>query len=100
MESLKPAVTSEPSAIDKNFKVSSEVSPVESISAIKRIFYWMCGIESTLKANKNDLETNQETRKVNISIEEEPFWAKVNNINMIFQLSLSGFLWVFFNKFN
>ena len=68
---------------------------------IKKVFYWICGIESVLDSkNVNLMESNADIQNLNISIEEEPFWSKINYMNMVFQFALSGFLWVFFNKFN
>jgi hypothetical protein len=67
---------------------------------IKKIFYWICGIESVLDTNNVDLmENNADNQNLNISIEEEPFWSNINYLNMVFQFALSGFMWVFFNKF-
>lgn len=67
----------------------------------KKILYWICGIESALDSkNVNLVEENVSMQHLNISIEEEPFWSKVNYMNMVFQLCLSSFMWFFFNKFN
>lgn len=67
----------------------------------KRILYWICGIESTLEPKNVELkESNANIQNLNISIDEEPFWSRVNHVNMVFQFCLSGFMWCFFNKFN
>ena len=68
----------------------------------KRAFFWVCGIEQSMK-KKTEAEIENEKAAeailMEISIEEEPFWGKINKINLVFQLCICGFLWVFFNKF-
>jgi hypothetical protein len=68
----------------------------------KRAFFWVCGIEKSIKKKtKAEIEAEKaaEASLMEISIEEEPFWGKVNKINLVFQLCICGFLWVFFNKY-
>ena len=68
----------------------------------KRIFFWICGIEQSIKKKTKaqiEMEKVNEASLMEISIEETPFWRKFNLINVAFQLSVCGFLWVFFNKF-
>ena len=76
---------------DTNFAIKQTI--------FKRAFFWICGIETSIKKKNTEEAELDQAKIIEISIEETPFWAAVNKINLVFQLCVCGFLWVFFNKF-
>ncbi len=70
----------------------------KSKSVLKRAFLWICGVESMHEQDDDDLAVVQFTSKN--FMEQNTLWSYFNNFNMIVQLCISGFMWVFFNKFS
>jgi hypothetical protein len=70
--------------------------PSEKMGALKKSFYFLCGIE------KNKTEPDPEKQKDNMdtSIEQNPFWSAVCDVNAIIAMAVAGFAYGFFNKFN
>lgn len=66
-------------------------------SVLKKALFWICGIESSL--NKADIEGVEKFHHPDTSIDQDPFWSKVCDINAIFAIALSGFCIAFFNKY-
>ena len=67
----------------------------------KVALFWICGIESSLKETTEEQKMEEEERPttVDTSIEQDPFWAGVCNINAVFAIALSGFCVAFFNRY-
>jgi hypothetical protein len=89
---------------DKIIHKSSETllnDLTKSHSLLKRIGLWICGIESAADEEKEQINDDKSVEQFQADnfMKEPKFWSKVLNINMVFQLSLSGFMWIFFNKF-
>ncbi len=70
----------------------------EKISALKKTFFWICGIEAHLKKNHHDHV--EEVHHVDTSIDQNPKWSLVCDINAVFAVALSGFCIAFFNKYD
>ena len=63
----------------------------------KIALFWICGIESNLKENFNeDLKVIQ---KVDTSIEQDPFWSNICDLNAVIALALCAFVIAFYNKY-
>ena len=60
-----------------------------SPNKFKKTFLWLCGIKTT--------ETPKYT--IDTSIEENPFWKTVCDVNAVIAISVCGFLYTFFNKY-
>jgi DNA gyrase/topoisomerase IV subunit B len=70
----------------------------KEVSALKKTFFWICGIETHLK--ENGLPTvEQAPQIVDTSIDQDPKWAFVCDINAIVAIALSGFIVAFFNNY-
>ena len=75
-------------------------------SKLKTLLYWMCGIESLLKANDSTTSSPSNDPNqiafnyVDTSIDQDPMWARVCNVNAVVAISLSGFFIAFFNKYD
>ena len=67
----------------------------EEISTFKKTFFWICGIESQLK--KSGKPQVEQVQQVDTSIDQDPRWALVCDINAIIAVALSGFCIAFFN---
>lgn len=67
-------------------------------SLFKKAFFWICGIESGL--NKRDVSKSIKPHTPDTSIEQEPFWSAVCDINAVIAIALSGFCIAFFNKYH
>lgn len=91
----------------KEIKLNDEKVETESLeeknvsqkpppSIFKKAFFWLCGIESTF--NQENKEQVQEV--IDTSIDQDPFWATVCDVNAIIALGLAGFCFAFFNKFD
>lgn len=103
------------SSVDSNIKnntsntnndVNSDINARRKNSIFKRIFFWICGIESNFK-NKNEktieephLKESKIKTNETSSRQRATFWSFFIKLNLIFQLCICGFMWVFFNKFN
>ena len=66
---------------------------------LKVALFWICGIESSLKQNFEVTSEKQLEQVVDTSIDQDPFWANVCNVNAIVAISLSGFCIAFFNRY-
>ena len=70
---------------------------------LKTIVFWICGIESQLKTNRDSQTTNETppvVERVDTSIEEDKFWARICDLNAIIAMSCMGFFLAFFNRFD
>lgn len=74
---------------DKNQKV---------VSPLKKALFWICGIESSL--NRDDLKDAAISHHVDTSIDQNPFWSAVLDINAVIAMSIGGFCLAFLNKYN
>lgn len=64
---------------------------------MKKAFFFICGIESTLKKKyQQDIAHT----KMDTSINELPFWKDICNINTVISIALAGFLVAFLNKYD
>ncbi|KAM4640835.1 sodium/glucose cotransporter 4 [Discoglossus pictus] len=61
----------------------------------KKVYFWFCGI-SLHPEIKLSIEEEQALQKKLTSIEEEPLWKQVCNINAIILLAFNVFLWGYF----
>ncbi len=66
---------------------------IKEHGVLKRALFWICGIESQLK------EEAVEQVHVDTSIDQNPKWARVCNVNAVIAIALSGFFVAFFNKY-
>lgn len=66
---------------------------------LQKFFFWICGIEKSVENNSSNTKNLSNKEITNLSPKEDPFWSKFNNLNLIFQLCLSAFMWVFFNQY-
>lgn len=82
---------------DKNSSLRSSIDST-SPSTLKKAFFWICGIESTLNQNEDPDEAFK--NKIDTSIDQDKFYARLCNINAVFAVALCGFCIAFFNKFN
>jgi sodium/glucose cotransporter 9 len=82
--------------VEDNFESKEEVD-VKEFNVFKKAFFFICGIESQI--DKNETEEIEETN-MDTSIDEDPFWSRVCDINAIIAMSLAGFSIAFFNKYN
>jgi hypothetical protein len=75
-------------------------------SKLKKIIFWLCGIESMLKPknsdeiNSTDTESNVNNKIIDTCIYQDPFWSKFCDVNAVIAMALCGFCYGFFNKFN
>jgi hypothetical protein len=95
----KPKVTFNISS-DRNFETQSMMSArsQNKASGLKKLFFWICGIESMQKAKGTEVPHSQR-HDVDTSIDQDRFWAKMCNINAVIALALSAFFFAFFNKY-
>lgn len=71
----------------------------EPPARLKKTLFWLCGIEQSLnKPEISDAELERQ-QEIDTSIEEDPFWSTVCNINAIIAMSVAAFCFAFFNKF-
>ena len=77
-------------------KSDIENSPHVKHGAFKTALFWICGIESSLTPNDDVVLVN----KVDTSIDEDPFWSRVCDINAIVAIGLCTFCFAFMNKFD
>ena len=66
------------------------------ISIFKKCFFFICGIESSI----NEDEVEIEETKMDTSIDEDPYWSRICDINAIIAMSLAAFSFAFFNNYN
>ncbi|XP_066479358.1 sodium/glucose cotransporter 4 [Tiliqua scincoides] len=88
-ENQSDAITLENGDLDN--KECEEVKP----SCWKKMYFWLCGISTNSKPPLTREEEAALQRKLN-SIEEEPLWKTVCNINAVILLAVNVFLWGFF----
>ncbi len=87
---------------DKDFHKSNEALLDDfknSKSIFKRMALWICGIESYVETTETE-NKDDDKFSTNSFMKQTTFWSHINNINLVVQLCISGFMWVFFNKFN
>jgi len=68
-------------------------------SKLKKAFFWICGIEKMLQQT-NEENKEEKSNEIDTSIDEEPFWALICNINAVLAIALCGFCVAFFNKYD
>jgi hypothetical protein len=76
-----------------NQENDTETSP----GKLKVAFFWICGIESSLNKDK-DVNIVPEYN-VDVSIDQDKFWANVCDLNAVFAIALMSFGFAFLNKF-
>ena len=79
--------------------IDKKSAPSTPPSKLKVAFFWMCGIESSLKQNK-DRNKIKVSNNVDVSIDQDPFWARVCDLNAIFAIALMSSGFAFLNKYN
>lgn len=75
----------------------SSVNSQAEAGFFKKTFFWICGIESSLKGG---MEATESQHHVDTSIDQDPKWAVLCDINAIIAIALSGFCIAFFNKYD
>ena len=65
---------------------------------VKTALFWICGIESVL--NKGDNKLDHPVQKVDTSIDENKWLARLCDVNAVIAISLSGFFIAFFNRYD
>ncbi|XP_036377112.1 sodium/glucose cotransporter 4 [Megalops cyprinoides] len=70
-------------------------SPAERAPCWKRLGMWLCGLTGAAQAELSP-EQRQALEKKLTSIEEEPVWRNVCNINALLLLTVNVFLWGYF----
>ena len=63
----------------------------------KKVLYWICGIENMRLEEENVPSAPQ---IIDVSIDQDPFWATFCDLNAIIAIALSCFCFAFFNKYN
>ncbi len=81
----------------ENFNVQEETND-ENPSKLKVAFFWICGIESSLNTDKNVNIVPE--YKVDVSIDQNKFWAHFCDLNAVFAIALMSFGFAFLNKFD
>jgi len=84
---------------DKTFDII-ELDSDKPPSKLKKAFFWICGIEKMLQNKTEENLQDKSTNIVDTSIDEEPFWALICNINAVLAIALCGFCVAFFNKYD
>lgn len=64
---------------------------------IKKAFFWICGIENMRMDEEN---VQKEPEVIDVSLDQDPFWANFCDLNAIIAIALSCFCFAFFNKFD
>lgn len=83
----------------EHLKSHQEMSEhVKEVGWFKRSLFWICGIENSLKTI--EVEEAIEAGEVDTSIDQDPKWAMICNINAVLAIALSGFCVAFFNKYD
>jgi lipopolysaccharide export LptBFGC system permease protein LptF len=97
----KPKVTFNISS-DKSYETQSVMSSrsQNKVSSLKKILFWICGIESMQKAKETTEVPHSQRHDIDTSIDQDKFWAKICNINAVIALALSAFFFAFFNKYD
>ena len=66
-------------------------------SKLKVALFWICGIESSLKEGYDpDAKIEHE---IDTSIDQDPFWSNVCDLNAVIAIAISGFTVAFYNKY-
>jgi hypothetical protein len=68
----------------------------DGMGIFKRGLYFLCGIEKQQK--QDNVEVVEE--KVDVSIDEDPFWSSICDLNAILAMAAAGFAYGFFNKYS
>lgn len=85
--------------LDFELKVEeANAKPFVKPSNLKVALFWICGIEGNLKEDFN--ENEQIEQVIDTSIDQDPFWSKVCDLNAVLAIALCGFCVAFFNKYN
>jgi hypothetical protein len=66
-------------------------------SKLKVALFWICGIESSLKKDFNP--DKQIEHEIDTSINQDPFWSNICDLNAVFAIALSGFTLAFYNRY-
>jgi hypothetical protein len=67
----------------------------QEVSFLKKIFFWICGIEKILEKKGSASQAEIDT-----TIHQDPNWSSFCNYNAILAIALSGFFYGFFYKYN
>ena len=65
---------------------------------VKKVFFWICGIENMKMDEEENMQKEPEI--IDVSIDQDPFWANFCDLNAIIAIALSCFCFAFFNKFD
>jgi hypothetical protein len=68
-------------------------------SWFKKSLVWLCGIESFINIEKNE-QHNQNDSKIDTSIDQDPKWKTICDVNAVVAMALCGFCYAFFNKYD
>lgn len=69
----------------------------QEMNVFKKGLYWLCGIESGIES---DVQHAVEETKLDTSINENPVWAMVCDVNAVIAMSVCAFLYAFYNNFS
>ena len=72
----------------------------QDVSCLKKGMYWLCGIESMINSSDEPAKIESKQHEMDTSISQDPFWAKVCDINAVLAIALSAFCIGFFNRYN
>ena len=92
------SIESHEKTVDLKNENNQVIETMSDPSKLKVAFFWICGIESSLNQDK-DVNILPEY-KVDVSIEQDKFWASVCDLNAIFAIALMSFGFAFLNKFD
>lgn len=68
---------------------------VEETRCWKKSFNWICGIEKQTAPEMSE-EEKLALEKHHTSLDEDPFWKKFCDINVIVMMTCACFIWGFF----
>ena len=77
---------------------AKEKSKTPPPGKVKKVFFWICGIENMRM--DEDENVDKEPEVIDVSLDQDPFWARFCDLNAIIAIALSCFCFAFFNKYN
>ena len=83
--------------LESNYFQIEETKQYTEPSKLKVALFWVCGIESSLKKDFNP--DKQVKHEVDTSIDQDPFWSKICDLNAVFAIALSSFTVAFYNRY-
>ena len=82
-----------PVYLDKIDNVCMSYFSEEETRCWKKSLNWVCGVEKTIEPTEDE---KLELEKKHTSLEEDPFWKKFCDINVIVMMTCACFIWGFF----